>query len=199
MKLTAMQAVDKSLKKWRGLAESGSDADPESCALCEYTTQFNKITCKMCPAYELWSYGKHKFLTCCGEDEDDDGLYWKWANASTSKSRRKWASEIVRVLELAKKEVGEMLIDYTIHGTIQLEGDNPQEALRGLTPMELESCGQDNKVEFSIDGEDLGVTWDLMCPAEKEQKESHPLDCLCQRCWYEAQQERSINEEPTPF
>jgi hypothetical protein len=54
-----------------------------------------------------------------------------------------------------------MIIDFGITGTIQVPGDDPQAALRNLTLLTLENLGQKNKVEFFMDGEPLGVTWDL--------------------------------------
>ena len=54
-----------------------------------------------------------------------------------------------------------MIIDYTIHGTLQLQGEDPLEAVRNLTPLALENIGEKKAVEFFIDGNKLPITWDL--------------------------------------
>ena len=56
-----------------------------------------------------------------------------------------------------------MIIDYTIHGAIQLDGEDPQEAIKNLKIIELDLLGEENKIEFSVDGKKIGE-WDLTAP-----------------------------------
>lgn len=96
MKLTKIQAIDKGLTKWRKLAETGSNDDHEACALCNYALDHGG-GCQFCPAFGLWGYKEERLDNCWQYDN--------WLSARTKWGRKKWSSEIVRVLELAKKRI----------------------------------------------------------------------------------------------
>jgi hypothetical protein len=51
-----------------------------------------------------------------------------------------------------------MIIDYIKHGKIQIEGEDPQEALKWMNLPQLDIQGQLDRVEFFIDGKNI-MTW----------------------------------------
>ncbi len=56
-----------------------------------------------------------------------------------------------------------VIIKYVITGYIQLEGENPQEAVRELTPLALQNQGFLKETKFEIDGKCI-ATWAEYAP-----------------------------------
>ena len=105
MKLTAREAVEKSIELWEWLAETGGEKDcwPEwkeygyvqsLCFLCEFDAE-ERNACEACP------YHKHYECYC----DDDDTPFFKWAEVKTNPHRKKYAKLFLEQLKTILKEM----------------------------------------------------------------------------------------------
>jgi len=112
MKLTAKEAVEKSIELWEWLAETGedkyewdewernggkysNDIDGD-CFLCEYVGQQSSANChSACPYYA--KYGD----TCCKEGFP----FEEWEAAESNRNRKKYAKLFLEQLKTILKEM----------------------------------------------------------------------------------------------